>query len=51
MSNRMALLWAQKIAEGKKTYGDVPRQLKEAVREVLENAGHEELAEESEGIE
>ena len=31
----MAMLWAQQIMLGKKTYGQVPRLLKEQVREIL----------------
>lgn len=42
----MAMLWAQKIMHGKKTFADVPRLLKEQVREILEESGVEELAQE-----
>ena len=42
----MAMLWAQKIMFGKKTFADVPRLLKEQVREILEESGLPELAEE-----
>lgn len=42
----MAMLWAQKIMLGKKTFADVPRLLKEQVREILIESGCEELAEE-----
>ena len=42
----MAMLWAQKIMLGKKTFADVPRLLKEQVREILEESGLPELAEE-----
>ncbi len=39
----MAMLWAQQIMLGKKTYGQVPRLLKEQVREILVDSGMEEL--------
>lgn len=39
----MAMLWAQKIMLGKKTYADVPRLLKEQVAEILTESGLEEL--------
>ena len=39
----MAMLWAQQIMMGKKTYGQVPRLLKEKVREILEDSGMAEL--------
>lgn len=39
----MAMLWAQKIILGKKTYDQVPRLLKEQVREILIESGLEEL--------
>lgn len=39
----MAMLWAQKIMLGKKTYADVPRLLKEQVKEILIESGLEEL--------
>lgn len=42
----MAMLWAQKIILGKKTFADVPRLLKEQVREVLIESGLEELTKE-----
>ena len=44
----MAMLWAQQIMMGKKTYGQVPRLLKEKVREILEDSGMLELAKEDE---
>lgn len=44
----MAMLWAQKIMMGKKTYGQVPRLLKEKVREILEDSGMTELVKEDE---
>ena len=40
----MAMLWAQKIMFGKKTYADVPAKLKEQVKEILIESGLEELA-------
>lgn len=43
----MAMLWAQQIMLGKKTYEKVPRLLKEQVREILIDSGMEELAVES----
>ena len=39
----MAMLWAQKIILGKKKYSDVPRLLKEQVKEILEESGLESL--------
>lgn len=39
----MALLWAQQIMVGKKTYAEVPRLLKEQVKEILIDSGCEEL--------
>ena len=39
----MAMLWAQQIMLGKKTYDQVPRLLKEQVGEVLIDSGMEEL--------
>ena len=39
----MAMLWAQQIMLGKKTYAQVPRLLKEKVREVLTDSGCEDL--------
>lgn len=44
----MAMLWAQQIILGKKTYGQVPRLLKEKVREILEDSGMTELVKEDE---
>lgn len=44
----MAMLWAQQIMMGKKTYGQVPRLLKEKVKEILEDSGMSELAKEDE---
>ena len=42
----MAMLWAQQIMLGKKTFAQVPKLLKEKVREILIDSGMEELAEE-----
>ena len=42
----MAMLWAQQIMMGKKTYGQVPRLLKDKVKEILEDSGMGELAKE-----
>ena len=39
----MAMLWAQQIMYGKKTYNQVPRLLKEKVKEILIDSGCEEL--------
>ena len=39
----MALLWAQQIMLGKKTFAQVPKLLKEKVREILIDSGMEEL--------
>ena len=39
----MALLWAQQIMLGKKTYAQVPRLLKEQVKEILIDSGMEHL--------
>lgn len=39
----MAMLWAQKIILGKKTFAEVPRLLKDQVREILIESGLEEL--------
>ena len=35
----MAMLWAQQIMLGKKTYEQVPRLLKEKVKEILADSG------------
>lgn len=40
----MAMLWAQQIMLGKKTFSQVPKLLKEKVREILIDSGMEELA-------
>ena len=42
----MAMLWAQQIMLGKKTYAEVPRLLKANVKEILEDSGMGELAKE-----
>lgn len=39
----MAMLWAQQIMFGKKTFSQVPRLLKDAVREILIDSGCEDL--------
>ena len=39
----MAMLWAQQIMIGKKTYAQVPRLLKDKVKEILVDSGMEEL--------
>lgn len=39
----MAMLWAQQIMLGKKSYAQVPRLLKEKVKEILIDSGMEEL--------
>ena len=39
----MAMLWAQQIMLGKKTYKQVPKLLKEKVAEILIDSGMEEL--------
>ena len=44
----MAMLWAQQIILGKKTYGQVPRLLKDKVKEILEDSGRAELVKEDE---
>ena len=40
----IAMLWAQQIMLGKKTYDQVPRLLKDKVKEILEDSGMGELA-------
>ena len=42
----IAMLWAQLITLGKKTYAEVPRLLKAKVKEILEDSGMGELAKE-----
>ena len=39
----IAMLWTQRIMCGKKTYNDVPRLLKEQVKELLIESGCEDL--------
>ena len=39
----MAMLWAHQIMLGKKEYKDVPRLLKAKVKEILVDAGYDEL--------
>jgi hypothetical protein len=39
----MAMLWTNQILLGKKTYAQVPRLLKEQVKELLIDAGYEHL--------
>lgn len=39
----MAMLWAQQIMLGKKTYAQVPKLLKDKVAEILRDSGMEEL--------
>ena len=39
----MAMIWAQQIMLGKKTYAQVPRLLREKGREILMDSGCEEL--------
>ena len=40
----MAMLWAQQIMLGKKTWAQIPRLLKDKVKEILEDSGMGELA-------
>lgn len=42
----IAMLWAQKIMYGKKSFSNVPDKLKEQVREILIESGCEEFIEE-----
>ena len=39
----MAMLWAQQIMLGKKTFAEVPRLLKDQVKEILIDSGCEDL--------
>ena len=39
----MAMLWAQQIMLGKKTFAQVPKLLKEKVKEILIDSGMEEI--------
>ena len=43
----MAMLWAQQIMLGKKTFAQVPRLLKGQVKEILIDSGIEELTAEN----
>ena len=43
----MAMLWAQQIMLGKKTFAQVPRLLKDKVREILIDSCMEELTAEN----
>ena len=45
-ADMMAMLWAQQIMLGKKTYAQVPRLLKAKVKEILIDSGCEELVQE-----
>lgn len=47
-TDMMAMLWAQQIMLGKKTYSQVPRLLKSKVAELLEDSGMGELVTEDE---
>ena len=42
-NDMMAMLWAQQIMLGKKTYSQVPVKLKEQVKEILIDSGCEDL--------
>ncbi len=42
----IAMLWAQQIMLGKKTFSQVPRLLKDKTKEILVDSGMEELTEE-----
>lgn len=44
-ADMMAMLWAQQIMLGKKTFAQVPAKLREQVRELLVDSGVGELAE------
>ena len=39
----MAMLWAQQIMLGKRTFDQVPRRLKDRVAEILRDSGCEDL--------
>lgn len=47
-TDMIAMLWAQRIIYGKKTYSQVPRLLKEQVAEILIECGCEDLITEEE---
>lgn len=42
-ADMMAMLWAQQIMLGKKSFAQVPKLLKEKVKEILIDSGCEEL--------
>lgn len=42
-TNTVAVIWADQIIKGKKTYSQVPRLLKEAVADILKSSGHNDL--------
>lgn len=42
-ADMMAMLWAQQIMLGKKTFNQVPRLLKDKVRELLIDSGCDDL--------
>ena len=42
----VAKLWYEQIVAGKKKFHETPAKLKEAVRQILINNGHEELIDE-----
>lgn len=44
----IAMLWTQRILSGKKTYDQVPRLLKEQIKELLIESGCEDLVTEEE---
>ena len=41
----MAVVYATLIIKGKKTFADVPERIKEQVRQILVDLGHEDLVE------
>ena len=43
VNGKLAQLWAQQILLGKKTFSQVPRLLKDDVKEILIDSGKEEL--------
>lgn len=43
VTEMMAMLWAQKVILGKKDFADVPRLLRDQVREILVESGLEDL--------
>lgn len=46
MANYMAMIYADLIRKGKKTYAQVPDKIKEQVKQILIEQGCEELAKE-----